>query len=398
MDIGWLGEQEEGLLRFGAGSRVGAGFGWLDDDGRVDPRRHVPLWVTCRMTHVYALAHLRGWAGAADLLDHGIRALRGALHDEANGGWYASVSSDGRSVVDDRKEAYGQAFVLLAASSGVAAGHPDAATLLGQASTSFAARFWVEEHAMAVDEWDAGFTELSGYRGLNANMHTVEAFLAVGAATGDRLWWERAARIADRVTGLGPRTDWRLPEHFDEHWRPLLDYNRDRPADPFRPFGATVGHGLEWSRLLVCLDVALSGAPGPRLDAARALYARARTDGWAVDGADGFVYTTDWQGRPVVHERMHWVAAEAAAAAATLAAVTGEDSFGADAETWWAHIRDVFVEPDGSWRHEVDRQNRPSAVVWQGRPDVYHAYQAVLAPQLAPAPGFAAAVAAAGRP
>ena len=31
----------------------------------------------------------------------------------------------------------------------------------------------------------------------------------------------------------------------------LLDYNRDQPAHPFRPYGVTPGHGLEWSRLTV---------------------------------------------------------------------------------------------------------------------------------------------------
>ena len=36
--------------------------------------------------------------------------------------------------------------------------------------------------------------------------------------------------------------------HFDPQWRALPDYNRDTPADPFRPYGATIGHWFEWAR------------------------------------------------------------------------------------------------------------------------------------------------------
>ena len=32
----------------------------------------------------------------------------------------------------------------------------------------------------------------------------------------------------------------------------------------------------------------------------------------------------------------------------------------------------------GSWHHELDEHNRPAATTWQGKPDVYHAYQALL--------------------
>ena len=46
---------------------------------------------------------------------------------------------------------------------------------------------------------------------------------------------------------------WRIPEHFNPRWEPQLEHNRDRPDDQFQPYGATVGHGLEWSRLLLHL-------------------------------------------------------------------------------------------------------------------------------------------------
>ena len=104
---------------------------------------------------------------------------------------------------------------------------------------------------------------LDDYRGINANMHTVEAYLAVGDVTGDPRWHARAGRIAERVVGFARENHWRIPEHFDAAWTPLPDYNLDVPAHPFRPYGATVGHGLEWARLLVAVAATLGdAAPG----------------------------------------------------------------------------------------------------------------------------------------
>jgi mannose/cellobiose epimerase-like protein (N-acyl-D-glucosamine 2-epimerase family) len=38
----------------------------------------------------------------------------------------------------------------------------------------------------------------------------------------------------------------------------------------------------------------------------------------------------------------------------------------------------------GSWHHELDPDNRPASAIWPGKPDVYHAYQAVLLTLLPP--------------
>jgi mannose/cellobiose epimerase-like protein (N-acyl-D-glucosamine 2-epimerase family) len=99
--------------------------------------------------------------------------------------------------------------------------------------------------------------------------------------------------------------------------------------------------------------------------------------GWAVDGADGFVYTIDWDDRPVVRSRMHWVLAEAIGAAITLHRRTGDAVYLDWYQVFWAYARRCLIDQTG-WRHELDAQNLPADTVWHGRPDVYHAYQAVL--------------------
>ena len=67
------------------------------------------------------------------------------------------------------------------------------------------------------------------------------------------------------------------------------------------------------------------------------LFDRAVIDGWAVDGAPGFVYTTDWSGQPVVRQRMYWVLAEAIAAAAALHQHIGSGRYLDLADEWWQY-------------------------------------------------------------
>jgi mannose/cellobiose epimerase-like protein (N-acyl-D-glucosamine 2-epimerase family) len=393
-DAGWLAGERHRLWDFAREARhPRGGFAWLDDRGRPDLDRPTELWITCRMTHVAALELLLGNADASDHLEHGVRALETTLRDPEHGGWYASVGDDGPVVTD--KRCYEHVFVLLAASSAAAAGHPRGRALLADAVGVFDAHFWSDAEGMCVDVWDRGWHDLEPYRGANANMHAVEAFLAVHDVTGDPTWRDRALRVVERLVHDVARShDWRLPEHFTPDWEPVPDYNRDDPAHPFRPYGVTIGHLLEWSRLALHLRATLgAAAPDWLLADARALFDTAVRDGWAVDGADGFVYTTDFSGAPVVRSRLHWVVAEAIGAASTLSTATGDAAYAHWYATWWDHARTYFVDEDhGSWRHELDELNRPASTVWLGKPDIYHAYQAALLPTLGEISSFSGAL------
>ncbi|MFI5953332.1 AGE family epimerase/isomerase [Cryptosporangium sp. NPDC051539] len=392
----WLDTERERLFEFASRSAHPAGFGWLNDDGTLDASRPFELWITCRMTHVFALAALLGRPGAAELVDHGLAALAGGFRDRENDGWFSSISADG-SVADDGKAAYPHSFVVLAASSAVAAGRPGAEALLTDALAVNEQWFWREADGMVVDGWDRQWSALDPYRGVNANMHTVEAYLAAADATGDLVWQARAERITRRVLEWAGGNSWRIPEHFSPAWEPLLEYHRDQPRHQFQPYGATIGHGLEWARLVLHVaasSVAASSGAADLQDGAVALFDRAVADGWAADGADGFVYTTDWSGQPVVRDRLHWVVNEATNAAAALWIATGDSRYQAPYRQWWDYADRYLIDRvDGSWRHELDPENRPSASVWSGKPDAYHAVQATLIPQLPLAPSLAAALA-----
>jgi mannose/cellobiose epimerase-like protein (N-acyl-D-glucosamine 2-epimerase family) len=259
-------------------------------------------------------------------------------------------------------------------------------------------RFWQPDYGMSRESFARDWTGEEDYRGINANMHTVEAYLAAADVLGESELLHRAQRIASRAINVFARENgWLLPEHFTSSWEPVLSFNEDAPAHPFRPFGATIGHLFEWARLVLATGQSLQQAgfatPEWMEPAARALYAKAVEVGWSVDGDVGFVYTVDWRGEPVVRERMHWVAAEAVGAAAVLWQRTKNDGYAADYQRWWDFIGEYHLDAEGgSWWHELGTDNRPSHTVWDGKADIYHAVQATLFPRLPISPALAASL------
>lgn len=393
----WLAAETRRLLSFGADIALpGGGAAYLDAAGAPEPARGTQTWITARTAHVYALGALLGVPGSAPLADAALAGLAGPLRDDEHGGWFHALDADGAPDLASGKSCYDHAFVLLAAASAVLADRPGAAALLEDAEEVYLGRFWDEEAGLPLDAWNADFTRPDDYRGLNATMHSLEAILAAADAAGEEdraaAWRERAARIAGFAVALAETHGDRLPEHFGPDWEPDLDLNRDRPGDQFKPFGATPGHGFEWSRLLLHVEAACGGDETLARTAVH-LFDRAVADGWAADGVDGFVYTVDWEGDPVVRQRMHWVAAEAIAAAAALHRRTGEARYADRYAQWWDYAERHLIDRErGSWFHELDPANEPAGTVWPGKPDLYHAVQATLLPRLPLAPTIARAL------
>ena len=372
------------LLSFGHGftSPEGGAY-YLGDDGTPWRDRPRETWITCRMTHVYSMGELLGHKGSRQLVESALKGIRGELHDDRAGGWYAGIAADGKILPD--KQCYAHAFVILAATSASLIHADGADELLKEALDTYDRYFWDEENGLARDTWNTDFTELSDYRGINSNMHTVEAFLAAADVLHDEKYRVRAGSIIDHVIKWAEENNWRIPEHYTKEWKADLMLNRDKPDDPFKPFGATPGHGIEWARLTV--QYALSAFKDDKsktqkyTDAAQKLYDRAVKDGWAADGAPGICYTTDWDGKPVVHDRMHWTLAEAINTSAVLYRTVGSDRYAADYAMFMEYLDEKVVDHEkGSWFHQLDQSNRLIGTVWPGKSDLYHAVQATLIP------------------
>ena len=297
------------------------------------------------------------------------------MRDDVNGGWYSSArpaagpwDRASRPMVDDTKAAYAHAFVVLAASAAVVAGRPDAEALLADALAIVEQHFWDDAAGMMRESFSADWATEEPYRGANANMHSVEAFLAAADALGGRgaVWRERAARIVERIVhGIARESGWRLPEHYSPDYVVDVDYNTDDRAHPFRPYGVTPGHLFEWARLCLHLRAADAAAGLPArgwlLPDAQALYRTAVEIGWAPDGHEGFVYTTDFDGAPITRARMHWVLTEAIGAAAALHQVTGEATYAEDHQRWWRFAEEHFIDLErGSWRAELGADLSPA--------------------------------------
>lgn len=380
----WLQELCMDLLRFG--SRFPAPDGsayYLKEDGAPWKERNRDTYATCRMAHAYSIGSLLGYEGSEELVDEALRALKGSMRDVKNGGWYAGLGPNDEILPG--KMCYAHAFVILAASSAMLIGRPGAEDLLEAALADYDKYFWEEENGLASDNWNTEFTERDTYRGINANMHSVEAFLAAADVAGKEIYRVRAGRMIDHVAEWARENDWRIPEHYTDKWEAELEFNREKPDDQFKPYGATPGHGLEWARLIVqwALSTYKEDNKGAEkyIQVAENLFNRAVEDAWNADGAPGIVYTTDWEGNPIVHDRMHWTLCEGINTAAVLWQVTKKQKY-ADYYAEFLQYADekVLDHVNGSWFHQLDRDNQVIGTVWPGKNDIYHALQATLIP------------------
>jgi sulfoquinovose isomerase len=381
----WLLDQAGALLAFFERKSLDprGGFFALDDTGEpllrsASTGQPVPreIHLTTRTVHCFAIARLMGRPGAEAFIDHGMDFLWNGHRDARHGGYFWGVGENGPS--DPKKQAYGHAFVLLAAASAKIVGHPDADRLLADVSEVLRTRFWEKQHGAVAEEFGAEWEPISRYRGQNSNMHLTEALMAAFEATAERDYLAMAESIASLIIRKNAGANsWRLPEHFNDRWELDRDY---AGGDVFRPWGTTPGHSLEWTRLLL----QLWELGGRRVDwipaAAKAIFERAVTDGWNAE-TGGFHYTLDWSARPHLRNRLWWPAAEGIGAAYFLNEIDGAQKY----EDWYRRIWDFVAtslidREHGGWLPEFS--DPALTPLFEGKPDLYHALQACMIPLL----------------
>ncbi|HEY1771879.1 MAG TPA: AGE family epimerase/isomerase [Gammaproteobacteria bacterium] len=333
----------------------GGFFHYFKDDGAIYDRRHRHLVSSTRFVFDYAMAYREFKQPAyLDAVPHGLRYLRGAHRDPASGG-YAWTLRDGKTE-DRTNHCYGVAFVLLAYSCGHTVGVPEAKTWMDETWALLEARFWDAEAGLYKDEASPDWA-FSGYRGQNANMHMCEAMLAAYEASGESRYLDRAHLLAKNMTQRqAAKADGLVWEHYDQDWNIDWDYNKGDPRHLFRPWGFQPGHQVEWAKLLMILE---RHRPEPwMLPTARRLFDTSLNKAWDAEYG-GICYGFAPDGRLCDTDKYFWVQAEALAAAALLAARSGDATYWNWYERIWAYSWEHLVDHRyGAWFRILDRQNR----------------------------------------
>ena len=353
----------------------GGFFHYFKDDGTVYDASHRHLVSSTRFVFNYAMASREFGADAAlraDYLDavrHGLVYLREKHRNPATGG-YAWTLRDGR-VEDETYHCYGVAFVLLAYSTALKAGIEEARAWMDETWQLLEHRYWEAQYGLYRDEADANWN-FSGYRGQNANMHMCEAMLAAFEASGEQRYLDRALTLADHMTRRqAAQAGGLVWEHYDTHWNVDWTYHLDDPKHLFRPWGFQPGHQTEWAKLLLILDRHVDA--DWLVPTARHLFDTALAHSWdeerggmyygfAFEGlrhagegnprAEGAAYVCD-------DDKYFWVQAESLAAAALLAAHTGDTRYWDWYERLWAYSWAHLVDHEyGAWFRILDADNR----------------------------------------
>ena len=394
----WLSRQLQDLLERGRAAWAPTGFGYFRPDGHLDHDKPIDLAITARMTFAFSLGVLMGIPGCRRYADHGVRCLQTYFRDREYGGWFTAIdhdpNEDGHGVpwsdAGDSKWQYAHAFLILAAATATNANRPGAHELLQDALADQLLHWYDEENGLVADRYSRDWSVCEPYRGMNSLMHTVEAYLAASEAVQDIEWIQRAERMLGFAYREASHYSWRVPEHHDADWRPLLDFNKDDPNVPHYPYGFVIGHGMELARLGVQLRGALreEGLKEPAYlgQGSIELFERARKDGWRRNGKPGFVHTTDFEGNPVLTERLQWVLCEGICATVALRRATLDDgghaghveAYEHSYHSWIDYLNDYMMLEPGVIARALNEDNEPMEGTISARPDIYHTIQAFL--------------------
>ncbi len=285
---------------------------------------------------------------------HGLTFVEERHWDEIRKAYNWTLSARGPE--DQTNHCYGLAFVLLMYAAAYDARVIDSSAPIKRTFDLLEQRFWLAESGLYADEANADWTDLSTYRGQNANMHSCEALLAAYEATRDELYLDRAESLARKFTiELAGKSDGLVWEHFTAALEIDWSYNKHDPKNLYRPWGFQPGHQTEWAKLL--LNLYQHRPEQWMIDRASELFDRALNVAWDHEYG-GIQYGFDPQGEICDDEKYFWVQAESFAAAARLAVVTEKQAYWDWYDRIWTYADEHMIDKQfGAWFRVLDRQN-----------------------------------------
>lgn len=326
------------------------------------PRR---VRVQSRQVYAFSMIAARGWhAGAESIAARGFDYLIDHACPDAGDRGCVHILSDDGAVIDDKRDLYDQAFLLLACAARIETAHCARAAAVAEKTVAFLDRDLASPHGGWVES-DKG--ELP--RRQNPHMHLFEAFMALFRATGDTIWRDKANDVADLFDRyfFTAQTN-TLAEFFTE------DLGNRAPAN-----GAIVepGHMMEWVWLFGqyqnLTNTDRNGVMGK-------LYAAAKG---RADAASGFL--PDAVDGPVENNRggarRLWPQTEYIKAAFTQSNAPDDDYAQDGAAIIDAAFGAYFDQPvAGLWCDQFDAAGAPLAVDVPAS-ILYHLFEAVAATQ-----------------
>ena len=334
---------------------VGGFFHHFRDDGSIydSSTRHLVSSTRFIFNYSMAFIHLKN-DKYIDIIRHGIDFLRNTHLIKQTGG-YAWILKNS-DVKDSTNYCYGLAFVLLAYSTAYKAGILEAKSYIEETFELMEKHFWQNNYELYADEISADWTEVSNYRGQNANMHSCEALIAAFEATDDKKYLDRALIISNNICNRqAEQADGLIWEHYNANWEIDWTFNKDKPDDLFRPWGFQVGHLTEWSKLLLILERYVS--EDWLLPRAVELFEDAVEMGWDEKN-EGLYYGFAPNGDVSDKDKYFWVQAETIAAAALLAHRTNDKYYWDWYDRIWSFSWEYMIDHKyGAWYRILDSNN-----------------------------------------
>lgn len=311
----------------------------------------------------FSLAHLKGYSTAQrhylKAAENGYRFLATKLRDPQNGGYFWATDLQGK-VIDDRKQVYGQSFVMYAlaeyyTASGDKEALRDAMELyhcLQKNAHDVRHRGWFEHFTrdwQLVDKPGGRvWVEKPGCKSANTHLHLMEAFTDLYQASRDA---EVRASLAEALD-LNRRYFYPLDAskaayHCRPDWQPVLE------ADSA---GLSYGHNVEFAWLMVRAQQALKEKPDWQHFAAHVDHALAHGYDWTHGG----LYYRGVGNEPAtVTDKVWWAEAELIAALTVALQHEPNPRYRDALDKQIDFLARFQTAPDGIWVDNVTAEGKP---------------------------------------
>lgn len=283
-----------------------------------------------------------------DAAIQGMAFLAEHFADDQHGGWVWAVGPEGR-VLDDAKQSYGHAFVILAAASLHRATGDDAYADLGVETMRTVREHLTDSHGGLYVMTQGDWSRPGPARSQNPMMHYFESLLTLTETTGRDDVRAEAQRVLEFFQAhLYRARQHVLPENYGADWRPIRSQ---------QGMVVDVGHQFEWAFLLS--EAARLGFEGNLTGIGSRLIDTGLRLGYDDDA--GGVYSNAYYGGTTLRRgKVWWPQTEALRAMLRYAVRHERDDLWLRIEQTRQFVDQQFIDHQhGGWYEQLTPQGQP---------------------------------------